>query len=171
MSFIDYTQSHYTRQDASARVIGLTQRPLPDNAQHSQQTDIHASGRMRIRNTSKRAAVEPCLRPRDHLDRRIFPTHFKYVLEHNLKLLYRSHTCNYWLTNNTSVMHKHIRGLFHISLVYLKVSQTTAIKVSHARRHGFFIFFFNILNKSPQRVHAPPTFYLFTSFWHHCTWR
>jgi hypothetical protein len=40
----DHTQTHHTRQDSSGRVISLTQRPLPDNTQHSQQTDIHASG-------------------------------------------------------------------------------------------------------------------------------
>ena len=30
--------------DPSGRVISPTQRPLPDNTQHSQQTDIHATG-------------------------------------------------------------------------------------------------------------------------------
>jgi hypothetical protein len=36
-----------------------TQRPLPDHKQHSQDTDIHAHGRIRTRNPSKKAAGEP----------------------------------------------------------------------------------------------------------------
>jgi hypothetical protein len=46
------------------RVISPTQRPLPDNTQHSQQTTIHATGGIRTHNTSKRAVVDPRLRPR-----------------------------------------------------------------------------------------------------------
>jgi hypothetical protein len=45
-------------------------RPLPDNTQHSQQTDIHALGGIRAHNPSKRAAVDPRLRPRGPWDRR-----------------------------------------------------------------------------------------------------
>ena len=42
--FHDHTQTHHTRQDSSGRVISPTKAPLPDNTQHSQQTDIHAPG-------------------------------------------------------------------------------------------------------------------------------
>ena len=42
--------------------------PLPDNKRHVQQTDIHASGGIRTRNHSKRAAVGQRLRPRSHWD-------------------------------------------------------------------------------------------------------
>jgi len=35
-------QDTHTRQDSSGRVISLSQRPLPDKAQHSQEIDIHA---------------------------------------------------------------------------------------------------------------------------------
>jgi hypothetical protein len=45
-----------------------SQRPLPDNTQHSQQTDIHALGGIRTYNPSKRAAVIPRLIPRGHWD-------------------------------------------------------------------------------------------------------
>jgi hypothetical protein len=41
-------------------------RPLPDNTQHSQETDIHASCGIRTRNLSKRAIANPRLRPRGH---------------------------------------------------------------------------------------------------------
>jgi t-SNARE complex subunit (syntaxin) len=40
-------------------VISPTQRPLPDNTQHSQETDIHALGGIRTHNPSKRAAEHP----------------------------------------------------------------------------------------------------------------
>jgi len=40
-------------------VIGPSQRPLPDNTQHSQQINIHDPGRIRTHNLSKRAAARP----------------------------------------------------------------------------------------------------------------
>jgi hypothetical protein len=52
-------------------VTSPSQRPLPDNTQHSQETDIHALGGIRTRNPSKRGAADPRLRPRGHWDRRI----------------------------------------------------------------------------------------------------
>jgi len=47
-------------------VNSSSRRPLPDNTQHSQLTDIHAAGGIRTHNPSKQAAVEPCPRPRGH---------------------------------------------------------------------------------------------------------
>ena len=38
----DHTQTHHNRQESSGRVISATQRPLPDNTQHSKGTHIHA---------------------------------------------------------------------------------------------------------------------------------
>ena len=35
-----------------------TQKPQPDNTQHSQETGIHAPGRIRTRNPSNQAAAE-----------------------------------------------------------------------------------------------------------------
>jgi hypothetical protein len=40
-------------------VISPTQRPLPDNTQHSQETDIHVPCWIRTHNSSMRAAVDP----------------------------------------------------------------------------------------------------------------
>jgi hypothetical protein len=43
---LDHTQGHthtHTWYDSSRRGIDPSQRPLPDNTQHSQQTDIHAT--------------------------------------------------------------------------------------------------------------------------------
>jgi hypothetical protein len=56
-------------RNSSGRVTSPSQKPLPDNTQHSQDTDLHASVGIRTHNPSKRAAVYPRLRPRDHWDR------------------------------------------------------------------------------------------------------
>ena len=45
-------------------------RPLPDNTQHSQQTDINALCEIRTHNPSKRAASDLRFRPRGHWHRR-----------------------------------------------------------------------------------------------------
>jgi hypothetical protein len=52
-------------------VINPSQRPLPDNTQHSQQTNIHASGVIRTHDLSRRAAEDLRLRKRGHWDRQI----------------------------------------------------------------------------------------------------
>jgi len=46
---------------------GPSQRPLRDNTQHSQETNIHAPGGIRSRNPDKRAAADPSRRPRGPL--------------------------------------------------------------------------------------------------------
>jgi hypothetical protein len=38
----DHAQKHHTRQDSSGRVIISSQKPLPNNTQHSRETDVHA---------------------------------------------------------------------------------------------------------------------------------
>ena len=43
-----------------------SQRPLPDNTQHSQQTNIHAPGGIQTHDLSRRAAADLRLRPRGH---------------------------------------------------------------------------------------------------------
>jgi hypothetical protein len=50
--------------------ITLGRRPLPDNTQHSQDTNILALCGIRTHSPSKRAAADACRRPRDHWDRR-----------------------------------------------------------------------------------------------------
>ena len=52
-------------------MIKLSQIPLPDNTQHSQQTNIHASDWIRNHNLSSRAAEDLRLRPRGHWDRQV----------------------------------------------------------------------------------------------------
>jgi hypothetical protein len=55
----------------SGRVISPTQRPLHDDTQYSQETNIHATGEIRTHNPSMWAAPDPRLRPRAHWDRQI----------------------------------------------------------------------------------------------------
>ena len=64
-----YTTTHHSRYDSSGRVISSWQRPLPDNTQHSQQTNIHAPGGIRTHDPSRRTTSDLHLRPRGHWDR------------------------------------------------------------------------------------------------------
>jgi hypothetical protein len=64
-----HTTTHHSRYDSSGRVIGSSQRPLPDSTQHSQQTNIHTPGGIRTHDLSRRAAADLRLRPRGHWDR------------------------------------------------------------------------------------------------------
>jgi len=50
-------------------VISSSQRPLPANTRHSQQTNIHAPGGIRTNDLSRRAAADLRLRQRGHWDR------------------------------------------------------------------------------------------------------
>ena len=78
---IAFRQSYNTLQDFSGRVISPAQRSLPDNTQHSEETDIHAPapllpppppGVNRTLNPRKRAVANLCRKPRGHWDRQ-FP--------------------------------------------------------------------------------------------------
>ena len=55
--------------DEAGRMISPTQRSLPNITQHSQKTDIHVSGEIRTRNSSKRPTSDPRLIPCGHRDR------------------------------------------------------------------------------------------------------
>jgi len=69
LRLLHHTRTHHNRYDSSGRVIGPSQRPLPDNTQYSRQTDIHASGGIWTRYPSKGAATDPRLGPRSHWHR------------------------------------------------------------------------------------------------------
>ena len=64
----NHTQTQHTRQHSFGRLIGPKQKPLPDNAQQPQETDIHAAGEIRTRSPSKREAADSLLRPRGQCD-------------------------------------------------------------------------------------------------------
>ena len=88
-------------------MIGPSQSPLPDNTQHSQQTDILAPGGFRTRNPSKRAAGDPHVRPRGHISEVRLPNqgvgkrYFEFTFEIIL-------FCFYW---RISFYHVYIRTL------------------------------------------------------------
>jgi hypothetical protein len=55
-------------------MIGPSQRPLADNTQHSQETNVHNPSVIRTRNPNKLAAVDQRLRPHGHWDPHILQT-------------------------------------------------------------------------------------------------
>ena len=64
------TTTHHSRKNSSGQMISSSQRPLPDNTHHSQQTSIHPSPRgIRTHYPTSRAAADPHLRPRGRWDR------------------------------------------------------------------------------------------------------
>jgi len=65
----DHAQTNHDQWVFSGRVISPTRRPLPDNTQHSQETDFHTISGTRNHNISKRAAADPRLRSLDRWDR------------------------------------------------------------------------------------------------------
>jgi len=54
----EVSRSH---SDSSGRMIGPSQKPVPANKQHPQETDIPNPGGIRNRNPSKRTPVDPLL--------------------------------------------------------------------------------------------------------------
>jgi len=58
--------THHSRKDFSGHVISSSRRPLPDNTQHSQQTNAHAPCGIRTHNRSRRAVADLRLRSRGH---------------------------------------------------------------------------------------------------------
>jgi len=56
-------------------MISPSQRPLPDNTQHSQHTNIQALSEIRTHNLSRRAAEDLRLRPRGYWDRQCYILH------------------------------------------------------------------------------------------------
>jgi len=70
-SFTRFRGHSQSRQDSPGRVISLSQRPLPNNTQHSQQTDIHAPDGIRNHNLSRQAAADLHLRPRGYWGRQL----------------------------------------------------------------------------------------------------
>jgi hypothetical protein len=64
-----HTTTHHSRYDSYGRVISSSHRPLPDNTQHSQQTDIRVLCEIRTHDLNRRAAADLHLRPRGYWDR------------------------------------------------------------------------------------------------------
>jgi hypothetical protein len=57
-------------------VISSSLRPLPDNTQHSQHTNIHATGEIRTHDFSRPAAADLRLRQHGHWDKQLLLLEF-----------------------------------------------------------------------------------------------
>jgi hypothetical protein len=69
--FFEVSRSHSDTPhsvDSPGRVIGPSQKPLPDNTQYSQDTDIYAPGGIQTRNLGKQTAADPRLGPHNLQD-------------------------------------------------------------------------------------------------------
>src|SRR5215510_7069812 len=82
-----HTTTHHSRYDSSGREISSPQRPLPDNTQHTQQTNIHAADGIRTHDRSRRADVDLRLRPCGHWDRVLLLLLLLLLLSSSLLLL------------------------------------------------------------------------------------
>ena len=96
-SLCHHIETHHTWLDSSGRVIRPTQIPLPDNTQHSQETDIYAPGWIRTHDPSKRATAYPRLRPRGPRDGLWYSTYI------NLRLVGVLTTCHTQYTWDRSI--------------------------------------------------------------------
>jgi hypothetical protein len=63
------SKSNDTQRHTHTHSVSLFWTSDEPNGQHSQETDIHATGGIRTRNPNKRSAADPRLRPRGHRDR------------------------------------------------------------------------------------------------------
>ena len=80
--FLHHTQRHTTvGRTPMDEWSSSSQRPLPDNTQHSQKTNIHAHGGIRTHDLSRRAAADLRLRPRGCWDRHINVLTFVWKLK------------------------------------------------------------------------------------------
>ena len=85
LRFLDHTQRRTTVcRTPLDKWCSPLQGPLPDNTQHSQQTDIHSTVGIRTHNFSRPAAGDLCLRKCGHWDRPLYysfpPLTYKILL-------------------------------------------------------------------------------------------
>jgi hypothetical protein len=110
-------------------VISLLQRPLPDNTQHSQQTNIHAPDGIQTHNPSRRVAVDPRLRSRGH---------WKWLIHYIVNPV----TTKLWdkITSWVNGLHRKLNVLKTLWKKF-KSSINQGIRV-HLLAGAFFFFFF-----------------------------
>jgi hypothetical protein len=103
----DHTQTHHT----SVRLLWTSDWPDAKTStwQHTTFTkDIHAPGRIRTHNPSKRKAADPCLRPRSHWDR---PKFLNTVRIHTwLVSQYWYVSLLGWTINSVYVQNRYLKG-------------------------------------------------------------
>ena len=89
-------------------MISSSQRPLPDNTQHSQQTYLHAPGGIWTHDLSRRAAADLRLRPRGHWDRHIYI----YINTHTYIYIWRERERERERENVSNTLGKKCRRMF-----------------------------------------------------------
>jgi hypothetical protein len=67
LKFLGHTVTRHSRYDSSRRGIGLSQRPLTHKKQHSHETNIHATGRIRTLKASTRSVAVPAVAYRSNI--------------------------------------------------------------------------------------------------------
>jgi len=98
---LEVSRSHTSRITVGRTPLdawSARRRDLPDNIQHSQQTDIHAPGGIRTHNLSRRSAVDLGLRPLGHWDRHMLDISWEKHLrtEREITIAHRYVTCDFW---------------------------------------------------------------------------
>ena len=130
-------------------MISASHRLLPDNTQHSQETDIHAPGRTRTHNLSTRADVVLRLRPRGQWDRHLVPLKPKYSPKHPFSDTF-SLRFSLNVSNQVSPPHKtkgKIRVLYILIFIFFLLEDLRRQKTqSESRSSG--------LNEGPSEYEA-----------------
>ena len=103
--------THHIWQDSPGRVIRSSQRPLPDNTKHSQQTNIHYSGGIRNHNLSRRLAGNPDLRPRGRWKRLI-----KILAIRNVNIKRHNAVCPH-IARTSLIRFQHESGMIFVNII------------------------------------------------------
>jgi hypothetical protein len=99
------------------------------NTQHSQQTNIHAPGRIRTRNPSRRAAADPRFRPLGHWDRQLSFSATEMRKESHVKPQFKYPTVNSTKIDRKITLHFLTGGIIFVTVknlytVYYTNAQT-----------------------------------------------
>ena len=124
-------------------MISSSQRPLPDNTQHSQRTNIHAPGEIRTHDLSRRAAADLRLRPRGHWDRHYIILYYiilyyiilYYIILYYIILYYINHHAVYRRYKKKIILHIDRGGVLHLTkvLAYVSIHVTRRKAISNAK--------------------------------------
>ena len=96
-----HTTTQHIRWDFSGRGISSSQRPLPDNTQHTQQTNVHSSRWIRAHNLRRRTIADLLLISSGHWDR---PSQTVVIVIPNMVFMIRLiHSCMLYAGRNTGI--------------------------------------------------------------------